>query len=320
MTNGSQQNSPKVQIIEIDADHDGQRIDNFLKTKLKGVPKSRIYRILRKGEVRVNKGRIKPDYRLREGDAVRIPPIRVSDKPSVGIPSKNTFEYLKSRILYEDKGMIILNKPSGMAVHGGSGISYGVIEALRQLFPDERSLELVHRLDRDTSGCLILTKKRSILRQMHAIMRENTINKYYLALVKGRWQGGKQRIDAPLQKNVLKSGERMVKVSEEGKSALSIFEPITLYKQTSLMGVTLATGRTHQIRVHAAHTAHPIAGDEKYGDDEFNTEMRTQGLRRLFLHAHSLDFELPVTGQSISVQAPLDDDLSRVLDKLDDEQ
>jgi 23S rRNA pseudouridine955/2504/2580 synthase len=238
----------------------------------------------------------------------------------VGIPSKNTFEYLKSRILYEDKGMIILNKPSGMAVHGGSGISYGVIEALRQLFPDERSLELVHRLDRDTSGCLILTKKRSILRQMHAIMRENTINKYYLALVKGRWQGGKQRIDAPLQKNVLKSGERMVKVSEEGKSALSIFEPITLYKQTSLMGVTLATGRTHQIRVHAAHTAHPIAGDEKYGDDAFNTEMRTQGLRRLFLHAHSLDFELPVTGQSISVQAPLDDDLSRVLDRLDDEQ
>ena len=308
-----------VQLVEIEEGSDGQRIDNFLLTRLKGVPKSRIYRILRKGEVRVNKGRIKPEYRLKIGDQVRIPPIRLSDssqnKPK---PTGQALEWIDDSILYEDNHLLILNKPSGFAVHGGSGLSYGVIEALRAKRPDAPYLELVHRLDRETSGCLMIAKRRSMLRRLHELLREGGLDKTYLTLLKGQWHGGKRKIDFPLQKNTRRSGERMVTVDESGKSALSLFEPVTIYKEASLMRVELYTGRTHQIRVHAAHSGHPVAGDDRYGDREFNKKIRKQGLKRLFLHAHSLSFVLEEPRKEIDVSAPLPEDLRAVLDKLDE--
>lgn len=294
----------------------GQRIDNFLLKFLKGVPKSRIYRILRKGEVRVNRGRIKPEYRLKLGDRVRIPPIRVSDEKPRVVPGERILRLLEQSILYEDKGVLILNKPAGLAVHGGSGVSFGVIEGLRALRPDARFLELAHRLDRDTSGCLVIAKKRSTLRAFHELLREGGMDKHYLALVKGRWKGGKQRIDAPLRKNTLKSGERVVKVSEDGKPSLSIFSPMTIYKDCSLMRVKLVTGRTHQVRVHALYSGHPIAGDDKYGDAAFNRMMAEHGLKRLFLHAGELRFTLPESA-TIHVEAPLEPELENLLRKLE---
>lgn len=297
----------------------GQRIDNFLLKHLKGVPKSRIYRILRKGEVRVNKGRIKPEYRLKSGDIVRIPPIRVSHKPAPAAPGKRVQTLLEQNILYEDKALLVLNKPSGMAVHGGSGISLGVIEALRAIRPEARFLELAHRLDRDTSGCLVIAKKRSALRAFQQLLREDGMEKVYLALVKGRWKGGERRIDAPLRKNTLRSGERLVKVSEDGKASLSIFTPETIYKDCSLMRVKLVTGRTHQVRVHAQFSGHPIAGDDKYGDVDFNRKMAQSGLRRLFLHARELRFTLPES-TTIHVQAPLDEGLQQLLNKLESDK
>lgn len=306
-------------LLEIQPDHDGQRIDNFLVTHLKGVPKSHIYRILRKGEVRVNKGRIGPDYRLCSGDNVRIPPLQLPDSTAPVSPGSRTLELIKSSVIYEDKGLLILNKPSGIAVHGGSGLSYGMIEALRALHPDAPFLELVHRLDRDTSGCLMIAKKRSTLHNLHGLLRSADVDKRYLTLVKGRWQGGERAIEASLRKHVLSSGERMVKVSEDGKQALSLFQPRTLYSGASLMQVRLMSGRTHQIRVHAAHCGHPIAGDEKYGDGEFNRRLRSLGLRRLFLHAVSLTFHIPETGQKIHVSAPLSSNLKQLLTKLEEQ-
>lgn len=307
-----------VRQVEVDEGSSGQRIDNFLLKQLKGVPKTRIYRILRKGEVRVNKKRIKPDYRLNMGDIVRIPPIRVSDKPEATRPGDRILKQISDNILYEDDGLLVLNKPSGLAVHGGSGISYGVIEGLRALRPEARFLELAHRLDRDTSGCLVIAKKRSVLRAFHALLREGGMEKFYLALVMGRWKGGGRRIDAPLRKNELKSGERVVRVSKDGKSSLSIFTPVTIYKGCSLMRVKLITGRTHQVRVHAQYSGHPIAGDDKYGDDAFNREMAGRGLKRLFLHAAELHFTLPEHG-TVHVEAPLDEKLQNLLDNLESE-
>lgn len=311
-------NSPKteVKLVEIGPEQDGQRIDNFLLTQLKGAPRSLIYRILRKGEVRVNKGRAQPQYRLKLGDQVRIPPVRLGEKNPVS-PAERVLQQVEAAILYEDRKLLIINKPSGLAVHGGSGVSYGVIEALRAQRPDAPFLELVHRLDRDTSGCLIIAKKRSALRSLHELLRENRVEKYYLALVKGQWQGGAARINAPLQKNVLKSGERVVRVDAAGKEASSLFRPLAIGSQASLLEVKLETGRTHQIRVHAAHAGHPIAGDTKYGDSEFNKQMRQQGLKRLFLHAARLKFEFPEEGPHIEVSAPLDAELSTVLQRLD---
>lgn len=302
-------------LVEIQTEQDGQRLDNFLITHLKGVPKSHIYRIVRKGDVRVNKGRIKPDYRLQIGDAVRIPPLRLSDNSEKEIVSlgARVLQRLSDSILYEDDGLLILNKPSGIAVHGGSGLSYGAIEALRVLYPNAPFLELVHRLDRDTSGCLMIAKKRSTLRRLHELLRSGGMNKRYLALVKGRWQGGSRTVNAALRKNTLQSGERMVFVDAEGKEAISVFQPHTVYTEASLMHITLMHGRTHQIRVHARHIHHPIAGDEKYGDDDFNRRMQNKGLKRLFLHAHSLAFQIPDTGQKIDVSAPLSADLQQVL-------
>ena len=312
--------TPKVQFVEISADHAGQRIDNYLMCQLKGVPRSLVYRIVRKGEVRVNKGRIKPEYRLKEGDIVRVPPVRQAEKKDAGKAPDSILKQIESRILYEDKRILILNKPSGIAVHGGSGLSFGLIEVLRELRPNDKNLELVHRLDRDTSGCLIIAKKRSALRRLHEQLREGSMDKRYMTLLKGKWKGRSKWVDAPLLKNVIKSGERLVFVDPKGKDARTQFLPYSIGEDASLMNVKLDTGRTHQIRVHAQHLGYPIAGDTKYGDDEFNRELKGKGLKRLFLHAFSLKFHLPdtETGEDIpiSVEAPLDEDLVNILNKL----
>ncbi len=316
------QNTPQTQkspvkFVSISADQAGQRIDNFLLARLKGAPKSLIYRILRKGEVRVNKGRIKPPYKLQAGDEVRIPPIRLADK-SAPTPSGSSLEVIAESILYEDKRLLVLNKPSGFAVHGGSGLSYGIIEALRALYPKAPYLELVHRLDRDTSGCLLIAKKRSMLRHLHEQLREHRLRKHYLALVQGLWQGGKRTINAPLRKNTLRSGERVVRVDDSGKAAISHFKPLNTSDVASLLEVDLETGRTHQIRVHAAHSGHPIAGDQKYGDDNFNQSMRGYGLKRLFLHASKISFRLsPESEETMEIEAPLATALQTTLKKLD---
>ena len=312
--------TPKVQFVEISADHAGQRIDNYLMCQLNGVPKSLVYRIVRKGEVRVNKGRIKPEYRLKEGDMVRIPPVRQAEKKAPGKASDKVLQQIESRILFEDKRILVINKPSGLAVHGGSGLSYGLIEALRELRPNDKNLELVHRLDRDTSGCLIIAKKRSALRRLHEQLREGSMDKRYMTLLKGKWKGTSKWVDAPLLKNVIKSGERLVFVDSKGKDARTQFSPYSVGNEASLMSVKLDTGRTHQIRVHAQHLGYPIAGDDKYGDDEFNRQMKSKGLKRLFLHAFSLKFHLPdiETGENVPiyVEAPLDEALVNVLNKL----
>lgn len=316
MTTSTKNTQSGVQMLEISSDLAGQRLDNFLMARLKGVPRSLVYRIVRKGEVRVNKGRIKPDYRLKAGDLVRVPPVRVSETDTTQ-PAKGLQRRIEEAIIFEDKSLLVINKPSGIAVHGGSGVSHGVIEALRAQRPDAHFLELVHRLDRDTSGCLLIAKKRSALRNLHEQLRLHQMDKVYQALVKGNW-GSKQRvIDAPLRKNILKSGERMVKVTADGKPAKSIFSPMQCSDIASLVKVKLETGRTHQIRVHAAHAGHPIAGDEKYGDDDFNQRMKKSGLKRLFLHAWSLTFNLPDSGEPLKVEAPLDEHLLSVLKKLE---
>lgn len=319
MKNNQLSTTDKPQIIHIEEDRAGQRIDNFLLASFHGVPKSRVYSMLRKGEVRVNKGRVKAHYRLQAGDAVRIPPVRQSEPAQVGQPGSNVLSLIDAGILVENKGFLVINKPSGLAVHGGSGLSYGMIEALRQLRPEAPYLELVHRLDRDTSGCLIIAKKRSMLRALHRLLRGEggQVQKRYFALVKGRWEGAERRVDAPLRKNTLRSGERMVTVSEDGKAALSLFRPVTIYQDSTLVEVRLMTGRTHQIRVHAASIGHPLAGDEKYGDAEFNRLMKERGLKRLFLHAHSLKFPLPESEEKFSVSAPLAPELEKVLANLE---
>lgn len=309
------QSHSQVEHVIVSAEYDGQRIDNFLLRYLKGVPKSMIYRILRKGEVRVNKGRIKPQHRLKAGDDIRIPPINKA-QPKVINPSQHAVAEIQQCVLYEDERILVINKPSGMAVHGGSGLSFGVIEAVRHWRNDLHYLELVHRLDRETSGCLILAKKRSALRQLHELLRENRIEKRYLALVMGNWQYGERTIDIPLQKNTLRSGERVVRISEHGKSAISIFKPIAITKQASLLEVQIKTGRTHQIRVHAAHTGHPVAGDDKYGDKAFNRQLESMGLHRMFLHARGLAFSLEEPHKDIVLNAPLDVELEDILKKL----
>lgn len=305
----------QVQYLVVDPAYAGQRIDNFLMARLKGVPKSRIYRMLR-GEVRVNKKRIEPSYRIQEKDSIRVPPIHVGEKAALVPPSEQTQAFLGSRILYEDELLLIINKPSGMSVHGGSTVRVGVIEALRAKYPKLPQLELAHRLDSDTSGCLVLAKKRSILRELHALLREGAMRKIYWALTEGLWGPAESRVDAPLQKYHLKGGERIVKVHPEGKSSLTVFKPMEFYNKATLMEVHLYTGRTHQIRVHAQHAGHPIAGDEKYGDSDFNQWLHKQGLKRLFLHAKSIEFTLPTSGKHIRVEAPLDEDLEAILKKL----
>ena len=306
-----------VQFITIDAEQDGQRIDNFLKTQLKGVPKSLIYRILRKGEVRVNKKRIKPEYKICAGDEIRIPPIRVAEENELPSANLGAIQALAKQIVYEDDAIIILNKPSGMAVHGGSGLSFGVIEGLRSLRPECRFLELVHRLDRDTSGLLMVAKKRSALKHLHEQLRLKTMRKQYLALVRGQWQSHVRAVNAPLLKNVLKSGERIVRVNSEGKPSETRFQIQRKFQNATLILASPITGRTHQIRVHTAHAGHPIACDDKYGETSFDALMQDVGLTRLFLHAYRLNFQHPVTDEEVAFEAPLDKALQLVLSNLE---
>lgn len=303
-----------VQIVTISDDSAGQRVDNFLRTLLKGVPKSMIYRILRKGEVRVNKKRVKPEYKLEAGDDVRIPPVRVAEKETPQVSAKlDKVAALAHCILYEDDYLIILNKPSGTAVHGGSGLSFGVIEGLRTLRPEAKFLELVHRLDRDTSGVLLIAKKRSALRSLHEQLRLKTMQKDYLALVRGEWQSHCKAVQAPLLKNILQSGERIVRVNPEGKPSETRFKVEERFTNSTLVKASPITGRTHQIRVHALHAGHPIAFDDRYGDKAFDRQLTESGLNRLFLHAAALRFEHPHSGETIRIDAPMDSALKGCL-------
>lgn len=307
----------KVRLVSIGPDSEGQRIDNFLIGQLKGVPKSRIYRLLRKGEVRLNSGRIKPDRRLKEGDLVRIPPLRMrqpANKPAV---TAREFSLLEGRILYEDDRLIVINKPAGMAVHGGSGISHGVIEVMRQERPDTSYLELVHRLDRDTSGCLLIAKKRSALRQLHESLRTKRLRKTYLALLVGTFPKRRKQLSAPLLKNELKSGERISQVRADGKEAKTLFNVIRYYQEdVTLVEARPLTGRTHQIRVHCQYLGHPIVGDRKYGNDELNRIMRAKGARRMFLHASEICLPEGLNDLHGIVKAPLDEDFQSFLNSL----
>ena len=314
--NSSEMTPSAVQIIEVDSEQAGQRIDNFLLSRLKGVPKSHIYRILRRGEVRRNGGRVKAQDRLDAGDRIRVPPIRLAERDTPEIPIERLRNRIEPRILFEDDLMIVLNKPSGMAVHGGSGVSYGVIEALREMRPEAKSLELVHRLDRDTSGCLILAKKRSALKSLHEQFRDDQVKKTYSALLAGVWAKHRWMVDAPLQKNVLKSGERLVKVARDGKPAVTEFRRIAKYQSATLVDASPITGRTHQIRVHAQHMGHPLAGDERYGEAEMNKAFKLQGLKRLFLHSRETTLKHPGTGKMMTFKAPLDEDLAGFLESL----
>lgn len=310
-------NTPAVHFIAISADEAGQRIDNFLRTQLKGVPKSMIYRILRKGEVRVNKKRIKPEYKLEAGDEVRIPPVRVAEREDDNVsPKLAKVAALEHAVIYEDDHILVMNKPSGTAVHGGSGLSFGVIEGLRALRPEARFLELVHRLDRDTSGVLLVAKKRSALRSLHEQLREKGMQKDYLALVRGQWPSHVKAVRAPLLKNILQSGERIVKVNTEGKPSETLFKVEERYAIATLVKASPVTGRTHQIRVHTLHAGHPIAFDDRYGEADFDQQLSGTGLKRLFLHAAALRFTHPNTGEVMRVEAPLDNELKRCLEIL----
>ncbi|MEJ1364035.1 MAG: 23S rRNA pseudouridine(955/2504/2580) synthase RluC [Candidatus Sedimenticola sp. (ex Thyasira tokunagai)] len=311
-----QQKNQSVQQVRVEPGYEGQRIDNFLLNLLKGVPRSYIYRILRRGEVRVNKGRKKASYRLKEGDLVRVPPVRMAEKTAPAGVGRKQLEILEQSILYQDKRLLVLNKPSGMAVHGGSGLSFGVIEALRQLKSEDRELELVHRLDRDTSGCLLITRRRSALRALHELIRNNSIDKRYIALVAGKWHRDRVEVNEPLLKNTVKSGERIVVVDPRGKPSVTRFRVRERFGDYTLVEAQLITGRTHQIRVHAAHLGTPILGDTKYGDDAANKAMRKRGLKRLFLHAESLRFSWPEERGEMQFKAPLEPALVKLLSDL----
>lgn len=310
----------KPYFVEVDEEHDGQRLDNFLITHLKGVPKTHVYRIIRKGEIRINKGRVKQTTRLKNGDSIRIPPIRLSESSSTELDGAK-YAFLNKAILFEDEGLLVLNKPSGMAVHAGSGINVGVIEAIRALRTDLKYIELVHRLDRETSGCLVLAKKSSVLKTLHEDFKNNSLknprlDKRYLCLVKGKWQGGQRRVTKALNTNAQRGGERMVMLDENGSYASSIIRPIDTSDFASVLEVKLLTGRTHQVRVHSLSEGHPLAGDQKYGEREFNKTIKTSGLTRLFLHAARLTFYHPMTKAEVTVEAPLPNDLCVVLTNL----
>ncbi|MDD7805744.1 MAG: 23S rRNA pseudouridine(955/2504/2580) synthase RluC [Endozoicomonas sp. (ex Botrylloides leachii)] len=305
-----------VRLITISAKDAGQRLDNYLFRVLKGVPKTRIYRIIRKGEVRVNKKRARALYRLQEEDCIRIPPIRLSEQEGKSRVPLTVSSRLLDAIVYEDDALIIINKSSGIAVHGGSGISYGVIEALRQLRGEDKNLELVHRLDRETSGCLMIAKKRSMLRYIHEqLQKREGVDKIYHALVQGRWPSTRLLVKAPLQKNTLRSGERMVQVHVDGKPAKTAYQVLERLRGATLIKASPLTGRTHQIRVHCLHAGHAIIGDHKYGSDIVNQQFKREGVKRLFLHAASLRLTLP-SGKVIKVDAPLPDDLQAALKQL----
>lgn len=316
--------SSKVRYVDVADEEAGQRLDKYLARQLGGLPVTRIFRIIRKGEVRINGHRASPEVRLSAGDRVRIPPLRVQAEgagPPRRTPSAELLETVRRAIIHEDDRLLVLDKPAGVAVHGGSGVSFGVIEALRALRPSE-SLELAHRLDRDTSGCLLVARTPAALRTVHALLREGRCEKRYLALLAGRWNLGRKRIDAPLRTDTRVGGERTVRVDASGKTSVSDFRPVQVFGRrgsamplATLVEVALHTGRTHQIRVHAAYAGHPVAGDQKYGDAAFNAQLRELGLERMFLHAHSMSFEWP-NGGPFSASAPLPPALAGVIDRL----
>ena len=295
----------------------GQRIDNFLMRHFKSVPRSRVYRLLRKGEVRVNRKRVDAEYRIAAGDEVRLPPVRIDSEEESGRPSSSLTELIERAVIFQDKHLLIIDKPAGVAVHGGSGMSYGVIEALRASRPRE-TLELVHRLDRDTSGCLAVARDRATLVALHGLIRNGGMHKTYLGLVSGSWQLGTKRIDAPLATDNRQHGERHVRVAAAGgKDSVSVFKPVQFFGSlATLMEIDIPTGRTHQIRVHAAFAGHPLLGDDKYGDRERNAELKTHGLKRTFLHAQSIAFDWPGSEVPFHVSAPLPAELAAVLDAI----
>ncbi len=312
----SDKKTPSVHFIEITEANQGQRLDNFLLSLEKGVPKSRIYRALRKGEVRVNKGRKKQTYKLELGDSVRIPPLHTKQKGSLTTVSDHIKKQLDASVLLEDNDLLIINKPSGLAVHAGSGIEQGIIEALRITRAELPYLELVHRLDRDTSGCLLLAKNRPALLDLQKQMLEHDIHKRYLTMLMGSWGKQERRIIEPLKKNTVTSGERMVRIDVEGKYAETLFIPLEQFPHAQLTEAVLFTGRTHQIRVHAAHAGHPVAGDDKYGDRSFNKSMKKSGLNRLFLHAWKLGISHPTSSEKLLIEAPIPKLLEDVINEL----
>ncbi|MEN9429157.1 MAG: rRNA pseudouridine synthase [Pseudomonadota bacterium] len=306
-----------ARFLTITENEDGQRLDNYLLTKLKGAPRTLIYRIVRTGEVRVNKGRIKPEYRLQIGDIVRVPPLRLSEVAEPATPSPQLSQSLTDRILYQEHGIIAMNKPTGLAVHGGSGVAYGLIEALRAIYPTKEFLELVHRLDRDTSGLILVADKRSILRHLHEQLRDGKMHKVYVALLAGNLKGANHKVTAPLDKTNLASGERVVRVSREGKAAETHFKVIERFENCTLVEAKPLTGRTHQIRVHAQFLGHPILGDDKYCPNEKNKEAKDKyGLNRLFLHARDLTFKLPNEEAPVKLHCPIAPELNQVLETL----
>lgn len=292
--------------LEIGTEAAGQRIDNFLLARLKGVPKSHVYRILRSGEVRVNSRRVEAAYRLEAGDRLRLPPVRVAN---VSVKTGSIAPRLGGRVLFEDEALLVVNKPAGCAVHGGSGVARGVIEQLRAERPEGRFLELAHRLDKETSGLLVLAKKRSALTALHAMLREGRVHKRYLALVVGEWPEGERHVRLPLSKYLTEAGERRVRVSQDGQAAHTVFRLVRRFPGFSLVEAELRTGRTHQIRVHLAHEGHPIAGDDKYGDFAMNRQLARAGLRRMALHACYLSFKHPVSGEPLVFELPLPPEL-----------
>ena len=304
-------------LVIVPEDRAGQRLDNFLLGQLKGAPRSLVYKIVRSGQVRVNGGRVKVDRRLEGGDEVRVPPVRLGEPGGGGTPPRAFMDALQAAVVFEDERLLALDKPSGVASHGGSGISFGAIETLRAARPNQ-SLELVHRLDRDTSGLLVIAKKRSALVELQALMREEGgIAKRYLALLTGRMPDGVMTVDAPLHVGLRQGGERHVQVSPDGKPSLSHFRVIERIGGHSYSEVRIATGRTHQIRAHARHIGHPVAGDDKYGEPEANKRLRAKaGLRRMFLHSSTLEFELDGGRTPYLLNAPLPAELAAVLDRL----
>jgi 23S rRNA pseudouridine955/2504/2580 synthase len=298
---------PKATWLEVGEEAAAQRIDNFLLRHLKGVPKSHVYQVLRSGQVRVNSGRVKPDYRLQAGDKVRLPPVRIARRPSTAKPAEFP-------IVFEDPALLVVDKPSGVAVHGGSGVSFGVIESLRASRPQAKLLELAHRLDRDTSGLLLVAKKRPALVELHRMLREGRVMKVYMVVTAGAYRGPRE-IRESLHKYVTASGERRVAVKEGGMAAATQVKRVKSGPRFSLLEVRLLTGRTHQIRVHLAHTGHPVLGDDKYGDFALNRELAKDGVKRLFLHAASLAFHHPLTGEAVRLKSPLPADMQAFIDR-----
>ena len=314
MDRGHGQRLEAAREIVVDAAASGQRIDNFLAARLKGVPRDRIYRLLRRGEVRVNRGRVRQHYRLVPGDVVRVPPVRIVASPPRKTPGETMQQAVERAILHEDDGLIVLNKPAGWAVHGGSGLDFGVIECLRTARPDAGRIELAHRIDRDTSGCLLVAKRRSVLASLHEALRKERVRKRYLALTRGDFGSRRRRSEAPLLREQRRSGERIVRVHAGGKRSVTDFVPVDVGNVASLVVALPRTGRTHQIRVHAADLQAPLAGDEKYGDHGFNRLMRSHGLKRLFLHAVSV--AVPAGDGWAEFEAPLAPELVAVLESL----